>query len=168
MSNPPSRSTHPPPPAFFHLYSADVAPELREPPAPPPPGAVVAKFGALQADALAEHRLRENDDVPQLFSGADVSAELRKLNRMAAERFAGLLGALAEAPDGIEDHIDGVSAVLVNMTLLLNRCRAHQARQALVTMLRRQAEEREDRARKLEESVDNVERFLGEHGLGGQ
>lgn len=163
-------STHPRPPAFLYLYDeASRGGPLWSP--PEPPAGRFPKFGRLQEDELASHVL--GDDVRRFFDdadghpeGSDVGRDLRVMNRVAMQRFLDLLALLVERPQEAADgQLEGLSHVLINMSLLLNRLRASQARQVLIAVLRRQVETRNRRADDLEKSVVNVDRFLAAHAV---
>jgi len=158
MEPAPIKSTHPAPPVFFSLFTDESKGDSELWTPPPPPGTVDC-FGAPEADTLISHQLPTG--VPVLFQqdadgSINYSRELRKLNRATADGFVGLLDAVVKEPASVDRRADDVSNLFMNTTHLLNRIRAHQARQILISTLKRQIDERLAKADQLQKLVDET------------
>ena len=95
---------------------------------------------------------------------------LRRLNRLTATHFTELLGILT-SPEGVPPQVNAkvedMGHVFFNISHLLNRVRAHQARQALITVLRDQVQRRRQAAEKLEVLSNEIRTYLQHHAGDG-
>ena len=81
---------------------------------------------------------------------AEFAKELKRLNRELLTRYQQVLSSLTEDPSAVEARVSALSHTLFNVTHLLNLLRPHQARQALMAVLQRQVEARNQKAEYLE------------------
>ena len=65
---------------------------------------------------------------------------------------------------GLDTCVLELSHVFLNMTVLLNRLRPHQARQALIHKMEEQVERRKAKVEQLESLISEAQIFLSKHG----
>jgi GTPase involved in cell partitioning and DNA repair len=117
----------------------------------------VKQLGTLRSQELPE-------SVPILYTvnndgSINFSQELRKLNRSLVDQFMLILNnsTSVAANDAFQDECNIITEkmrfVLMNITQLLNKLRAHQARQTVIVALQEQTKRKNEEAAQLEKYV---------------
>jgi len=96
----------------------------------------------------------------------DFIPELRRLNRLAADRYVDFLRCLLDCtPSEVEAKVKEINHIFLNSTHLLNLMRPHQARQTVAAVLQKQIQQRIDKAEHLENCAKEAKQFLAAHGV---
>ncbi|GBG31975.1 Mediator of RNA polymerase II transcription subunit 7 [Hondaea fermentalgiana] len=182
QKQPTASNVYPNPPVFYRSYGKNAAPkhELAVSLEPPkiPEGAYMT-FGEfwtpedkrkLTELALRTRTLKE-EGREQLFEDApegqplDYAGELRKVSKLALEKYCALMDALCDMNLSMTDSrnkADEFETVYVNLLYLVNQLRPAQGRQILINMLKRQLERRQETAANLRRLVAEGEARIRE------
>eukprot|EP00752_Nemacystus_decipiens_P001259 g1257.t1 len=148
----------PPPPAYFKLFSPDVAAETSDategrapaangfplaPPPPPGPGETYKMFGMPYSSEPVEEELLPPEKmlVPASIRSIDFRVELKRLLDSIMANYGQFMEMLISSPSHAHKKLSDVETLFVNFHSLLNRYRAHQARHLVLERLRGQAAE---------------------------
>ena len=89
--------------------------------------------------------------------GADLRAELIRLNRDILERFIALVGDLVATPSACDRRVEELSLLFNNVHHLLNAIRPSQARAALEHVLEEQAKQKRTQLENLRRDRERAE-----------
>jgi len=169
-----TKATHPPPPPFYRLYTeASKAPDHPDHSLWTPPEPIkgsFTKFAINQTDSLLVHELlppivKFYDIPPEGELKINFSGNLRKLNRLLAERYVALLDALLSQPDKVEELVTTLAHLFFNITHLLKLMRAHQARQGIIAVMEKQIINKKTKTQELKQQIEEAKLLLEQHGL---
>ena len=172
-----ARSTFPPPPPYYQLFTRDkpaadsdpddptVAADIALWTPPPIPTMPYTVFGETIQPTLTPPSLPP--DVPLLFTGTNYAASLRTLLSSALTQYTSVLETARTASDSadIQVALTKLTHTLVNITHILTLLRRHQAYIAVVRVLCRATADLDRNIQAKRELINNARQTLIERGI---